>query len=175
MLKQKAISMALPMFLLVLPALCLAQDMPHGKWWRYPRVAKQLDLSDEEKTALDEKFVESRRKLIGLKSNLEREQFELDNLLDSQKLDESAVREQFKRLEAARSDLSEERFSFLIEVRHILGFERFHKIKTLYELRRHKKGKKGDRLSPRGEISRGMAPRGQRRPWEAGPRGMADM
>ena len=150
MLKHKFISTALLLVLLVLPVIGLAQDIPHGKWWRGPWAVKQLGLSDEEKGKLDESFVESRRKLIALKSNVEREQFELDNLLENEALDEDAVKEQFEKLEGARSDLSAERFSFLLQVRHILGFERFHKIKALYELRRQKKGRKGDRLGRKG-------------------------
>ena len=142
MLKHKLLSSALLLVLVVLPAFGLAQEMPYGKWWRIPRVAKQLDLTDEEKAKLDEKFVESRRKLIDLKSNVEREQFELDNLLDGESLDEGTVMDQFKKLEQARTDLSAERFSFLIEVRRVLGFERFHKIKTnrldCHTIHRHK-------------------------------------
>lgn len=76
-----------------------------GKWWHNPRVSEQLNLSEEEKSKLDKIFVESRRKLIDLKSSVEREQFELENLLESEVLDEAAVMEQFKRLEKARGNL----------------------------------------------------------------------
>jgi Spy/CpxP family protein refolding chaperone len=131
--------------------------MPHGKWWRSPRAVKQLDLTEEEKGKLDDKFVESRRRLIDLKSNVERERFEVDNLLDSEVLNEDAVREQFKKLEAARGALSAERFNFLLEVRQILGFERFQKVKALSELRRHKKARKGDRAGLKREDFREMA------------------
>lgn len=68
-------------------------------------MSEQLNLSEEEKSKLDKIFVESRRKLIDLKSSVEREQFELENLLESEVLDEAAVMEQFKRLEKARGNL----------------------------------------------------------------------
>jgi len=166
---------ALFLCLVVLPAFGLAQDMPYGKWWRIPRVEKQLELTDEDKAKLEEKFVESRRKLIDLKSNVEREQFELDNLLDGESLDEGAVMDQFRKLEQARGDLSAERFSFLLEVRRVLGFERFHKIKTLYELRQQRKARKGDHLSPRKERLREMPLRGDARRWDLGPDKASDM
>ena len=151
MLKHKRVSISGGLFLilLILPALGLAQDMAEGKWWRNPRAAKYLSLSDEEKATLDEKYVESRRRLIALKSNVEQEQFELDNLLESEVLNEDALRQQFRKLEKARSDLASERFNFLLDIRNIVGFERFQQIKALYQLRHHRKDRKGESIDPR--------------------------
>jgi Spy/CpxP family protein refolding chaperone len=118
----------------------MGKDMPHGKWWHSPRASKELNLSDEEKSKLDKQFVESRRKMIDLKGSVEREQFELENLLESESLDKAAVMEQFKRLEKARTDLAAERFNFVMYVRETLGFERFQRIKMFHgKLRREKR------------------------------------
>ena len=65
------------LILLISPTIAVGKDNPLGKWWHNPRVSEQLNLSEEEKSKLDEIFVESRRKLIDLKSSVEREQFEL--------------------------------------------------------------------------------------------------
>lgn len=104
-------------------------DLPMGKWWENPQMAEKLNLSDADKTKLKEAFNNSHRKLINLKSNLETERFELGNLLDKQTLDEAAVMQQFTKLEKARTELSRERFSFLVEVRKILGQERYQTLK----------------------------------------------
>lgn len=89
-------------------------------------------MSDQEKQRLDDAFLKSRRELITLKSHLEKERFELENLLDAEPLNEGALMEQFKRLEAARSALSAERLSFLIQVKKLLGPERFQRLKSFY-------------------------------------------
>jgi hypothetical protein len=68
-------------------------------------VSEQLNLSKGEKSKLDKIFVASCRKLIDLKSSVEREQFKLENILESEVLDRTAVTEQFKRLEKARGNL----------------------------------------------------------------------
>ena len=127
------------LILAISPTISLAQDMPTGKWWRYPRMAEKLNLSDKEIRGLDEQFLETRRKLIGLKSRVERERFELENLLENETLNEAAVMDQFKRVEKERVNLATERFRFLIQVRKILGFERFLKLKTVYEISRRQK------------------------------------
>jgi len=111
----------------------------YDKWWRIPRVAERLDLKDAEKKELDELFVESRRALIDLKSDLERERFELDNLVGQETLDEDAVMEQFKKLEKARANLAAERFRFLLQVRKVLDFERYQNLKMLFKEFRQKR------------------------------------
>jgi hypothetical protein len=136
----------------VLPANSLAQDVPSGKWWRLPRVAERLSLTDDEKGQLESLFVDNRRKLIDLKAGLERERFELENLLEGEELDEAVVMEQFKRLEGARTNLAREHFRFLLEVRKIVGFERFQSLKTFYRLWRQERERRESR--PRRDFDR---------------------
>jgi len=128
------------------PMVSAAQELAPGRWWRLPQVAKHLDLSPEEKSALDDLFVNSRRRLIDLKSALERQRFDLENLLEKERLNDKAVMEQFRQLEKARSDLADERFRALLEARKTLGFERYQQLKTLFrefKRKRHAEGKHG--------------------------------
>ena len=120
----------------VLPGIAICQDRPFGKWWQDPRMCDQLNLTDEEKNKLDEYYTDSRRRLIDLKSRLEKERFELDTLLESEEVDNDAVRHQFEKLEQARSKLSEERFNFLMKSRTILGNKRFQEVKRMYKKER---------------------------------------
>jgi len=115
------------------------QKMPSGKWWRSPKASEKLNLSDEEKNQLDEKFLESRRKLIDLKAVVEKERLELDALMDKEPLNERSVMERFKKLEAARANLATERFGFILKVRKIIGFERFQQLKTAFKGFRQKR------------------------------------
>ena len=111
----------------------------YDKWWRIPRVAERLDLKDAEKKELDQLFVKSRRNLIDLKSTLEKERFELDNLMGQETLDEDGVMSQFKKLGKARDNLSAERFRFLLQVRKTLGSDRYQNLKMLFKEFREKK------------------------------------
>jgi Spy/CpxP family protein refolding chaperone len=115
-----------------LPGSAAGQDAPSGKWWYNPKVVQNLNLTQAEVRQLDQLYVESHRKLIELKNAVEREQFELDTLLDKKTVDDAKVREQFKRLERARTDLADERLGFVIRVREIIGAERFQQLKTSY-------------------------------------------
>lgn len=116
-----------------LPAVATSQQMPSGKWWHNPKIVKELNLSKKEVRKLDKLYADTRRKLIKLKSAVETEQFELDNLLNSKKMDDAEVRKQFERLEKARKKLADERFKFVVGVREIIGSDRFQQLKTSYK------------------------------------------
>jgi hypothetical protein len=122
--------------------LAFGQEIPHGKWWYSRHASEKLNLSDEDKSKLDDKFFESRLKLVDLKSAVEKERLQLDKLIESETLKEQTVMEQFKKLEAARSNLSAERFGFVMEVRKILGFERFLQLNTTFRHLKNKNAKK---------------------------------
>jgi len=129
--------------LLLLPVAVLCdQDLPGGKWWRVPRIAESLGLNQDQIQQLDREFVRSRRNMFELKSNMERERFELDNLMEKNNIDEAATMRQLKRFQESRSLLAKEKFKFVIKVRGIIGNKSFKKLKKFYEKRRLGKEKK---------------------------------
>jgi Spy/CpxP family protein refolding chaperone len=117
----------------VLPVNGFGQEVPAGKWWHNPGVVQELNLSKNDRKQLDRLYADSRRRLIELKNDVEKEQFELDQLMSSRQADDQAVRKQFQRLEQARGDLANERFRFVMKVRDILGQERFEQLKASYK------------------------------------------
>ena len=121
------------MIYLIAPVIAAGQDVPTGKWWYNPQIQKNLNLSKKEVGKLDKLFANSRRKLINLKSKVENEQFELDQLLGQNKVNDAKVKKQFQKLEKARSKLATERLQFVIGVRNLLGPERFQQLKSSYK------------------------------------------
>ena len=118
--------------LLILASWAVGQPMPSGKWWKDPGIAKELDLSSQDVRQLDNLFVKSRRRMIELKNQVEKEQFEYQTLIESKNLDEKAVNRQLQKLEKARSELNEERSRFVLGVRKILGPDRFQRLQQIY-------------------------------------------
>jgi Spy/CpxP family protein refolding chaperone len=135
---RKMLYTSLLLVFLILPATTSAKNIGLGKWWRHPKVAEKLNLSEDERHSLDKRFVDSRRKLIKLESAVKSEQFELDHLLGSESLDEKEILRQFDKLQQVRTNLGKEQFRFLLEIRKILGLERFRQLKQYKQLRRQK-------------------------------------
>ena len=139
---DKKVWSALIIILLFFPPVAWGQDMMDGKWWQNRKIAEKLEITKTEKQLLDERYVESRRKLISLKSDVERERFELDNLLDRGGSKKETIQDQYIRLEEARANLSEERFNLFLEVRSIVGIERYQELKAMHRSRRTKTSKR---------------------------------
>ena len=133
---KKLLYAALLLVFFILPATAIAKNTGLGKWWLHPKVSEKLNLSEDEISNLDKQFVDSRRRLIKLESALKSEQFELDHLLESESLDEKGTVRQFDKLQKARTNLGKEQFRFLLEIRKILGLERFRQLKQHKQLRR---------------------------------------
>jgi len=129
---RSAFSVILLAIFVISPVIASGQEVPAGKWWYNPKIQKNLNLSKNEVKSLDKLFASSKRKLIKHKSAVEREQFELDQLLSGKDVNDAAVKKQFQNLEKARQNLANERFQFVIGVRNILGPDRFQQLKSNY-------------------------------------------
>ncbi len=129
--KSLAILAAIVLFLF--PALCRAKEIPPGRWWHLPYFADQLSITDNEKDALDKLFDYNRNRLEELKKQVEEERNELLKAVDEEHLNETSAITKMKKLESTRTLLAATRFSYSLEVRKLLGYERYQRLKTLYK------------------------------------------
>ncbi len=118
--------------MVILPSTLMAQGRMHGKWWHDKSVREELALTDDEARILDEKYTASRRKMIELKSDVEKQRFELDLLLGSQDSDKGQILSRYESLEQARQKLSRERFEMFMSMRDTIGAERFQELKLMW-------------------------------------------
>ncbi len=122
--------------------------IPPGKWWRMPKIAQAINITLDEKEALDDIFLKSRRKMIDLKGVLEKELLELGVLLEKKDFNKDFCLERFKEAQKARTNLAMERFSYFLEIRRVLGQDRFQELKEKHRSFRKmakEKGMKGKR------------------------------
>ena len=139
---RKSAWIGLLLLVVFLPSTLLARGMMHGKWWNDKSIVQELDLKDSEKKEIDEKYTESRRKMIDLKYEVEKQRFELGLLLGTQDADKQRILERFDNLEQARNKLSKARFEMLLEVRETIGAERFQELKAVHRDRGRKNAKR---------------------------------
>ncbi len=113
----------------LMPALAMGDDDLPGKWWRMPDVSRMLDLNDGQVNQLDNLYTDNRGRLMSLKDSVERERLQLDEIMESEPFNEAAVMAQLRKLESVRGSLASERFRYVMEVRKMLGRERFNRLK----------------------------------------------
>lgn len=121
----------------------------HGRWWQSPAMAEKINLSPQERQTLDDLYTQKRKDLFDMRAEVERQRLEMDSLLEAPSLDQRAAFKRFKKLEAKRQKLSEERFRYLLDVRRILGRDRYLKLMEAAKEERSKRGYlRQDRLDP---------------------------
>jgi len=112
-------------------------NLPPGKWWRLPEASEKHGITPAEQEKLDVLYLESRRKMIDLKGILEKKMLDLELLMDTNTFDEKAATDMYRAMQNARSELSMERFRYFLEVRKLLGNDRYQLLKQRYrEIRR---------------------------------------
>ncbi|MCF8067204.1 MAG: hypothetical protein K9L30_01330 [Desulfobacterales bacterium] len=111
--------------------------IPPGRWWRLPTISESHKITEQEQIELDQLYIHTRRNMIDLKGDLEKEFFELELLLDSSEIDDTACMNQFRKVQKARSEIVLERFKFVVEVRKLLGMTRFQELKEGFRTMRH--------------------------------------
>lgn len=126
-------------FMLISPVARASENSPPGRWWQLPAMTKQLELNSEQIDALENLYYEHNRKLIRLKNDVESEQFELEILMEAESLDVDKALAQHDRLENARGKLAKERFGYFLEIRQILGAEKFRKLVEMKKQRMKRK------------------------------------
>ncbi len=118
--------------LFLFPAICRAGEVPPGRWWHVPYFVDALEITDEQKDELDKLFDYNRNRLAELKKQMEQERSELVKAFDQEHLNESTAITGMKKLENTRTLLAATHFSYSLELRKMLGHEKFQRLKTLY-------------------------------------------
>jgi len=129
---KKTLALLLLIAFLLLPSISEAKEIPPGRWWRIPYFSEPLQITESQQNDLDALFDYNRNRLAELKRELEQEKRDLTRMLEQEHLNETATLGQMKQLESTRTLLAATHFSYSLEVRKLLGHDRFQQLKTLY-------------------------------------------
>jgi len=122
--------------------------LPPGKWWHMPKVVESLKITYDEKTFLDQLFMEKRKAMIQVKSEMETKKLELESIMEKDPFDEDAALKQFETMHVTGQQMMKNRFKFVIEVRKLLGKDRFMQLKSQFRRFHHGRHGKGRHMGP---------------------------
>src|SRR5579863_7021297 len=88
-----------------------------GQFWNNPNVVQKLNLSDDQRKAMDGILQDHKMKLIDLRANLERAEVELGPLMKADTPDRGALEAQIDKVVAARAALEKANALFLLDIR----------------------------------------------------------
>ena len=107
------------------------QGIAEGKWWKRPRIAQALALTPAQTAELEKIFARSRPKLIDLKADLEKKQFEYEQAMMAEKADRKVVEATIEAREQSRANLQKELALMELDMRQVLTPEQREKAQAL--------------------------------------------
>ncbi len=105
--------------------------MPEGKWWRFPRVARAIDLTDAQAARLEEVFEKRKPELIDLRADFQKKQFALQNLMDAASVDPAEASRRIDDVEKARARLAKARAMMFVEFRNVLTPDQWDRLRRI--------------------------------------------
>jgi len=118
-------------------------DGHFGRWWNNPKMAQELNLTDQQKKQMDDIFLQHRLKLIDLNANLEKQETLFRPMIEADQPDETKILAQIDAIAQARADLEKADARMLFDIRKVLTPEQWQKLKTLHE--EHREDRMRDR------------------------------
>jgi len=120
-----------------------------GAWWTDSETVKKLGLSEAQVGQIEQAFLAHRLRLVDLRADLEKQELNLQPLLDVDQPDEAKVTAQIDLITAARGRLEKENASMLLAIRRVLSVEQWKRLQALQQ-ERAKGGRGGPRMAPPG-------------------------
>ncbi len=128
-----------------------------GAWWKNSKIAEKLNLNDSQIKQLEDAFYQHRLKLVDIGAAMEKADMKLNQMLDADTVDESAVNAQVDQVLAARGQMEREFTAMNLNFRKILTLDQWKQLRAMH-------GETGDRI-----FFRHLGPPGAGGPGAGGP------
>ena len=169
-MKKAGIGVVLGLFLAVG---ALGQAMAEGKWWKRPRIAQELQLTADQEAQLEKIFAKSKPRLIDLRADLEKKQFDYEQTMQGETADRQALEAKIDAREEARASLQKELALMELDMKQVLKPEQRERLMRLREEGRQRAMERRQRYrdaDPDADRpARGAKPRRQGTPAEKAP------
>jgi periplasmic protein CpxP/Spy len=119
------------------PPMEYAMRGEHGRWWNNAKIVEKLNLTDDQRKAMDDIYQQHREQLIDLRASVEKAEVEMQPMLSADQPNESAVLAQIDKVAQARAELEKANARFLFELRSKLTPDQW---KQVQEFRQNREG-----------------------------------
>jgi Spy/CpxP family protein refolding chaperone len=102
-----------------------------GAWWTDARVIERLGLTDDQKARIERAFENHRLTLISNRNALEKEEAQLTQLINTERLDRNAVSTQILRVVTARGEMERTNAAMMLEMREQLTMAQWTQLQAL--------------------------------------------
>jgi len=143
------------------PPMERAFGLAGGHFWNNPNVVKQLNLTDDQRKAMDGILQDHEMKLIDLQATLRKAEVAMIPLMKADTPDRAAIEAQIDKVVTARAELEKANARFLLDIRMQLKPDQWKQLRTMHQNRMQHQGMR--------EHGRGSWGQGGPRPGMGGP------
>jgi periplasmic protein CpxP/Spy len=113
------------------PPMEQAFGLAGGQFWNNPNLVKQLNLTDDQRKAMDGILQDHRMKLIDLQATLQKAEVTMGPLMKADTPNRSAIEGQIDKVVQARADLEKANAHFLLDIRMQLNPDQWKQLQTM--------------------------------------------
>jgi Skp family chaperone for outer membrane proteins len=124
--------LAIGLLLPLASAALAAPQIPDGKWWKRPRIAAAVGVTPEQAAELEKIFVRTKPKLIDLKAELEKREFEFQQAMEDSNADRRAIAERIEEKEEARASLHKELALMVLDMKRVLREDQWERLTRIH-------------------------------------------
>ncbi len=110
----------------------MRMKQPLGKWWKNSEIVKEVGVTPQQVSTLEKIFLDHRLKLIDLRADLERQETQLEPLIEAEQPDENKVGAQIDLIAAARGRLEKANTLMNLAIRKTLSVEQWKKLQEMH-------------------------------------------
>jgi Spy/CpxP family protein refolding chaperone len=132
---------------------------PPFDWWRNSDVAQKLNLTDQQKSQLEQSFTQQKDQLKELRDALQKEEAKLQELMNADTIRDEQIVAQIDATQAARAKLQRNFAMMALQFRKILNADQWKQLREQEAVMFHQRGR--DRAGPDGPppVDGGNPPR----------------
>ena len=119
-----------------------AQPMPPGKWWRRPEIVKELQLTADQQSKLDNLFAAAADELIDTKAEVDKNQVALRAELERSAIRRAEVQKIIEKLNDARGHLFAREMMLLVDMRSVLAEQQWRKMRAKLDQMAERRGER---------------------------------
>jgi Spy/CpxP family protein refolding chaperone len=106
--------------------------MPGGpRWWKNSELVQKVGVSEAQVQQIERIFQDSRLKLIDTKATLEKQEVQLEPLIQADNPDEGQITAQIEKVAAARAELEKANALMQVAIRRVLTLDQWKKLQSL--------------------------------------------
>lgn len=140
---------------------------PQGRWWNDPDMIQKLQLTDDQRKAMDQILLDHREKLIDMRAAVEKSELGMEPMLSDDQPNESQILAQIDKIAQARAELEKANARFLLAIRSKLSPDQWKQLQAARAERIQRRG-----MGPRGMRNQNPPP--QHITPDGGPQGMLE-